>query len=197
MGGLGAGLAVAGVVDDQHALVVGTGGRVDTQQVQPQLVDLLMIPAGLGEEPLQALPGRMLGTGDRLGAGQGGQGLVAIPGQQQALQVAAQAAALGQAREQRVEPLGVVLQGAGCGWAGKALGHRDHLSSDVAPQPQSYQPTQLNKLPLCGCGRSLAIPAYPRYELLVRSAACTGLRASETDPARTKGSETVLQQRKE
>jgi hypothetical protein len=66
----------------------------------------------------------MLGAGDRLGVGQRGQGLVAVAGQQQALQVVAQAAALRQARKQRVEVLGVVLQRAGSGWAGAAGGHR-------------------------------------------------------------------------
>jgi hypothetical protein len=49
----------------------------------------------------------------RRGGGQPGQCLVAIAWQQQALKVAAEAAALGQARGQGVEPLGVVLQRAG------------------------------------------------------------------------------------
>src|SRR6266545_2685907 len=70
-------------------------------------------------------------AGDRLGVGQGGQGLVAIAGQQQALQVVAQAAPLGQRAPQRVEPGGVVLQGAGGGWAGKALGHRGTSASSA------------------------------------------------------------------
>jgi hypothetical protein len=39
----------------------------------------------------------MLGTVDRFGAGQAGQGLVAIAGQQQTVQVVTEAPALGQA----------------------------------------------------------------------------------------------------
>ena len=133
MGGVAAGLGVAGVVDDQHALVVGAGCRVGQQQLQAVLVDLLVVPGRLGEEPLQALHGPMLGTDQRLGAGQRGQGLVAVAGQQQALQVGAQAAALRQRAKQRVELGGVVLQGAGRGRAGQPFGHRDHLTSDGAP----------------------------------------------------------------
>jgi hypothetical protein len=49
---------------------------------------------------LQPLDLAVLGAGDRLGVGQGGQGLVAITGQQQALQVVAQATALRQAGKQ-------------------------------------------------------------------------------------------------
>ena len=57
-----------------------------------------MIPAGLGQEPpLQPLDVAALGPSDRLSAG---QGLVAIPWKQQALQVVTEATALGQNREQ-------------------------------------------------------------------------------------------------
>jgi hypothetical protein len=67
------------------------------------------------------LHGLVLRGDDRLGARQRGQRLVAVARQQQALQVGAQAAALRQPGEQGIEPDGVVLQRAGCGWAGKAL----------------------------------------------------------------------------
>src|SRR5829696_7150202 len=113
--------------------VVGAGCRVGQQQLQAVLVDLLVVPGRLRQEPLQALHGPMLGTDQRLGAGQGGQGLVAVAGQQQALQVGAQAAALRERTKQRVELGGVVLQGAGGGRAGQPFGHRDHLTSDGAP----------------------------------------------------------------
>jgi hypothetical protein len=66
----------------------------------------------------------MLGPDDRLGVGRGSQGLVTVSWQQQALRVVPQAAALRQAGKQRVEPSRVVLQRAGCGWAGAAGGHR-------------------------------------------------------------------------
>src|SRR4029453_15046514 len=74
----------------------------------PLVVDLLVVPSRLREEPLQPLDLAVLGPADRLGPGQPSQGLVAVAGQQQPLQVVTQATALGQAREQGVEPLGVV-----------------------------------------------------------------------------------------
>jgi hypothetical protein len=99
VGGLGAGLAVAGVVQHQGAAVVRRGRRVAKQQLQAALVDPLVVPARLRQEPLQALHGRMLGADHGLGAGQRGHGLVAVAGQQQALQVGAQTAALGEPGE--------------------------------------------------------------------------------------------------
>jgi hypothetical protein len=86
----------------------------------------------------------MLRTDDRLRAGQRGQGLVAVAGQQQALQVGAQAAALRQPGEQGVELGGVVLQGAGGGWAGKALGHRGTLASCADGSALYVPPSSLN-----------------------------------------------------
>ena len=97
-------LAVAGVVNHQRASLVWGGGWVFTQHLHPLGVDLLVVPARLRQKPLQPLDLAVLGTGDRLGAGQSSQGLVPIPWQQ-ALQVLTEAAALGQAREQAVEPL--------------------------------------------------------------------------------------------
>jgi hypothetical protein len=141
VGGVAAGLAVAAVIQHQHALVVGRGGRVGHQQLDPALVDPLMIPAGLAEEPLQALHGRVLGANDRLGAGQRGHGLVTVAGQQQPLQVGAQAAALRQPGEQGVELDGVVLQRAGGSWAGKALGHCAHLRAQAAELLLYTQPS--------------------------------------------------------
>jgi hypothetical protein len=131
MGGVAAVLAVAAVVDHQHPLAVGAGGRVGHEQLQPPLVDLLVVPGGLRHEERQALQGSMLGAEDRFGAGQGGQGLVAVAWQQQALQVGAQAAALRQRAKQRIELGGVVLQRAGGGWAGQALGHRGTSASSA------------------------------------------------------------------
>ena len=124
MGGGAAVLAVAGVIDHQHPLGVRRGRRVGHQQPDPLLVDGLVVPARLRQEPLQPLDLAVLGAHDRLGIGQPGQRLVPVAGRQQALEVVAQAAALRQARKQRVEVLGVVLQRAGSGWAGAASGHR-------------------------------------------------------------------------
>jgi hypothetical protein len=140
VGGVAAGLAVAAVVDDQHALVVRAGGRIG-YQLEPALVDLVGVPGGLRHKPLQALRGQVLGANHRLGAGQRGQGLVSVAGQQQALQVGAEAVALRQRGEQGVEPGGVVLQRAGGGWAGQPFGHGDHhLSGEDALRPLSHQP---------------------------------------------------------
>src|SRR5215207_8932756 len=92
----------------------------------------------------------MLGTGDRLGPGQPGQGLVAIPWQQQALQIVTQAAALGQAREQGVEALGVVLKWTGRGRARTAGAHRRSLApgggQTMNRTAEAYP--KLNKLPI-------------------------------------------------
>jgi len=93
MGGGAAILAVAGVIDHQRAPIMGGGGRVLAQQPHPLVVDLLVVPGRLREEPLQPLDLTMLGAADRLGPGQPGQGLVTIPWQQQALQIVTQAAA--------------------------------------------------------------------------------------------------------
>src|SRR5215211_2764200 len=65
VGGLRAGLAVTGVVQHQHAPLVRRGRGIATQQLHAPLVDPLVVPAGLGEKPLQALHGRVLGANDR------------------------------------------------------------------------------------------------------------------------------------
>jgi hypothetical protein len=67
------------------------------------------------------LHGAVLGADDWFGAGQRGQGLVAVAGQQQALQTGTEAAALRQRAEQGVELGGVVLEWAGCRWQGRRL----------------------------------------------------------------------------
>ena len=106
-------------------MLVRAGRRVGHEQLHPALVDLLVVPGRLGEEPLQALHGRMLRADHGLGASQGGQRLVAVAGKQQALQVGAQTAALREPGEQGVELGGVVLKGSGCGRAGSTRGHHD------------------------------------------------------------------------
>jgi hypothetical protein len=124
MGGGGPVLAVAGVIDHQHTAIMRGGRRVPAQQPYPLVVDHLVVPGRFRQEPLQPLDLAVLGTGDRFGAGEPGQGLVAVPRQEQALQVVAEAAALGQAREQGVELLSVVLKWTGGRRAGTAGGHR-------------------------------------------------------------------------
>jgi hypothetical protein len=131
---------------------VRRGRRIRAQQLDPALVDGLVVPGRLRQEPLQPLDLAVLGAGDRLGVGQPGQGLVAVAGQQQAMQVVAEAAALGQAREQGVEPLGVGLQRARRG-AGKLGGQSSWRSApdggeDHRQDPGAYP--NLNKLPVSG-----------------------------------------------
>jgi hypothetical protein len=147
MGGGSAVLAVAGVVQHQHAPVIGGGGRVLAQQPHPPLVDLFVVPGRFRQEPLQPLDLAVLGTGDRLGVGQSGQGLVAVAWRQQALQVVTEPAALGHACEQRVEPGGVALQRARRGRAGTASGHRQRwlLAADgKGTGPRKSTPTSTN-----------------------------------------------------
>jgi len=152
--GCGAVLAVAGVVDHQRTRIVGGGGRVLAQQPHALVVDLLVIPGRLGQEPLQPLDLTVLRAHHGFGAGQPGQGLVAVPGQQQALQVVTEPAALGQAREQGVKPLGVVLQRAGRGWARTAGGHRGSwlLAAGTTMDRTAGAYPSLNKLPVEGVG---------------------------------------------
>jgi hypothetical protein len=128
---------------------VRRGRRIRAQQLDPLLVDRLMIPGRLRQEPLQPLHLAVLGAGDRLGVGQGGQGLVAVAGHQQALQVVAQAAALRERAKQRVELLGVGSSGPGAGGPGRRMvigvvapgggWHKNRAAKDY---------TDLNKLPI-------------------------------------------------
>src|SRR6266536_713429 len=109
----------------------------------------VVVPGRLRQEELQALHGPLLRADHRFGAHQTGQGLVAVAWQQQALQVGAQAAALRQPGEQRVELGGVALQGTGGGWAGQALGHRGTSASSRMAQPPAFPlPAPANKPPL-------------------------------------------------
>jgi hypothetical protein len=148
--GVAAVFSVAAVVDDQHPLVVGAGRRVVHQQLQPPLVELLVIPGRLRQEELQALHGRMLRADHGFGAGQAGQGLVAVAGQQ-ALQVGAQAAALGERAKQRVKLGGVVLQRARAGGQGRRLVIAAPPLPAPMGQPSTFPlPTSANKLPLKG-----------------------------------------------
>jgi hypothetical protein len=60
------------LVYDQNALLVGGASRVLEQQLEAARVDLVWVPPGLGEEPLQGLGLLALGAGQGLGVGQGG-----------------------------------------------------------------------------------------------------------------------------
>ena len=85
--GLRAVLAVPAVIDHQHPTAMRRGRRVTHQQLQPTGVDPFRIPPGLRQEELQPLHHRVLRPGHRLGPGQRGQRLVAVPLGQQPGQV--------------------------------------------------------------------------------------------------------------
>ncbi len=73
------------LVYDQDALAIHDGGRVFEQELQPAFVELLGVPPGLGEVPLQALGLLALGSGHGLCVGKGGKGLVMLGRKQQSL----------------------------------------------------------------------------------------------------------------
>ncbi len=116
-------LAVARVVDHQHSAGVRRGRGIGQQQRHSAGVDLLVVPRRLGQEELQPLHRGMLGTDYGLGAGQGGQRLVAVPRQQQAREVLAEPAALCQGGEQVIEACGVGFQRARSGRTRHTTGH--------------------------------------------------------------------------
>jgi hypothetical protein len=113
VGGLGTILAVAGLVDDQHAALVRRDLRVRPGQFQAAGINGLGVPHRLREEGLQALDGRLLRLDDGLGPRQRGQGLVAIPRQEESREVVAEAAPLGGMGEEVIEARGVLFQRAG------------------------------------------------------------------------------------
>jgi hypothetical protein len=132
--GLGPVLAVAGVVQDQHPVGVGPGGGVRQQPRQAPRVDRRPVPGGLREEVLQLLGGRVLRPDHRLRPGQRRQGLVPVAGQQEALQVGPEGAALGQRPEAGVEAAGVGLQRPGGLRARLADRHGALLTRPLLPQ---------------------------------------------------------------
>ena len=148
MGGRAAVLAVAGVVDHQHAPVVGAvAGSWHSSRTRRSLTTSGS-QADSGQEPLQPLDLAVLRTGDRLGAGQRGQGLVAVPRLQQAPQVVTEPAALRHAcpaagrTAPRRPPAGRARVGRGGGRSSVAPGGGwwDNRTAQAYPR--------LNKLPL-------------------------------------------------
>ena len=103
-------LAVAGVVDHQHPTRVRCGGRIGGQQLQPAGIDRLGVPMRLRQEKLQPLHRRRPGADHRFSTRQGGQRLVAFPGQQQPGQVLPKPPPLGQRGKQTIEADRVLLQ---------------------------------------------------------------------------------------
>lgn len=135
-------LTIAGLVEDEHALIMRTRGGIGAEEFEPPLVHGLGLPGRFGQEPLQALRGGSLGAEDRLGADQAGERLVALPRQQQPLQVSAEGAALGDVGEQIVELAGVGFERTGGRRARHAMAH-----GTPSGDPSADSAPPLNKLP--------------------------------------------------
>ncbi len=78
MGGVRPILAVAGLVDHHGTVPVRCRERVGLQFLNPAPGHRLGVPLGFGQEELQLLDRPRLRLGDRLGADQGRQRLVAV-----------------------------------------------------------------------------------------------------------------------
>ena len=107
-------LAVARVINDQHAVWRGRRCWLGAQQRQALGIYRLAVPGGLGEEKLQPLHLGRLGLDQWLGTHQCRQCLGAVARQQQARQVGAKAVTLRTRLEQGVELHRKGFQGAGC-----------------------------------------------------------------------------------
>jgi len=73
------------------------------------------LPRRLGEEALKPLGETVLGTTDRFGVGERGEGLVAFSRQEQAFKIATEGVTLIALGKARVEVLGVGFERFGCG----------------------------------------------------------------------------------
>jgi hypothetical protein len=93
-----AALAVAGLIDDEHPVGVRPQVRVSAPQFQPPRVEGGAVPGRVVQEVMQPLA---VGPGDQ--GGQLGEGLVALPRQQQPDEVVPHGGALGQAGKQIIE----------------------------------------------------------------------------------------------
>jgi hypothetical protein len=111
--GLGTRLAVPAIVDDEDSFLVGSGARITQEQLQTAGVYRLAVPGGLGKEVLELLHSRMLGLLNGPGSSQAGEGLVAISGQQQALETGPEGFPLGCLGPEAIELGSVVFQGTG------------------------------------------------------------------------------------
>jgi hypothetical protein len=111
------------LVYEQNAVLVGSRHSDAEQEFETALVNLSRIPPGFGKEPLQALRFVALRPEHRFGVGQSRQSLVALGGEQKALQIATKTFALGTSSEEIIEGLGVVFQRARSGLCGQPFGH--------------------------------------------------------------------------
>jgi hypothetical protein len=147
MRGLLAPFAAPVLVYDQHAFAVRCGAGVPGQQFEAALVGLSGLPAGLREEPLQALRLLALRPLHGLGVRKRGQGLAALGRKQQPFEITTEAFALGADAEQIVEPLGEILERtggrSGGRSGGKSFGHGG-ISSLLPPLEHSHLPTSTN-----------------------------------------------------
>jgi hypothetical protein len=125
--------------------VVWCAGRLHAQQVHALRVDLLGLPRGLGQKPVQALGMRMRGTTDGLGVDQRGEGRIAFSGQEQALQIATEGVTLIAFRKERVNVSSVRFEGAGAG----APGSRVRIPSSTSWSSTSPSSCQQSTIKMC------------------------------------------------
>jgi hypothetical protein len=116
-------LSVSGLIDYEHTLLVRCHAGVLPEHPHSTRVHILRFPGRFGEEKLQLLRRSALGSHDRLHAGQGGKRLVAVPGQQQPLQILAEASSLGEGSEQVIEAVCIIFQRTGSRRAGQTFAH--------------------------------------------------------------------------
>jgi hypothetical protein len=123
-------------------------------------------PGQLGQEEPEPLDGRGLRPHDRLAPDQPGQGLVAITGQQQPLQVLPKAALLGERAEEIVELDSMSSRGPGPGGQARRL-----VMAALPPLDRCTAEAALNKLLLEG-------DDHPKGDSAVGGRLITGRRAS-------------------
>src|SRR4051812_46144186 len=152
MGGLLAPFAIPVLVYDQNTVLVGNRRRVAEQEFEAALVNLSRVPPGFRKEPLQALCFLTLRSEHGFGVGQSRQGLVALGGEQKALQIAPKTFALGTSPKENIEGLGVVFQRARSRIDGQPFAHGGAPPLVATIEAQSL--SHFNKLPIRNCLKS-------------------------------------------
>jgi hypothetical protein len=142
--GLDARLAVSTAIDDEDSLMVRTGAWVIQEQLQAAGVDGLTVPGGLGKEALELLHSEMFAVFDGPGPSQGGESLVAISGQQQALKIGSEGFPLRCLGPKAIELCRIVFQRAGGSRYGLAFCPGYPSTPRYLPNPELTECWQYN-----------------------------------------------------
>lgn len=94
------------LINDQHSVLIGSRRSILTQHSEPAFLHVALVSGRFGEELLQLLRLRMLGSSERLGIALSGQRHVPFTGQEQALQMVAKGLTLITLSEHLIELLG-------------------------------------------------------------------------------------------